>query len=63
MGCGCAGGKKATEQDPTILGDPVGPVVQVRATVAVLGAKAGETTWVKGSHVEKMIEAGWLQRL
>ncbi len=63
MACGCAGGKKATEADPTILGDPVGPVRKVRATVAVLGAKAGQTTWVKGTHVESMISAGWLQPL
>lgn len=63
MGCGCAGGKKATEDDPTILGDPVGPVVKVRATVSVIGAKAGETTWVKGTHVASMIAAGWLQEL
>lgn len=63
MACGCAGGKKSTQDNPVVLGDPVGDVQQVRATVAVLGAKAGETLWVRGSHVPKMLEAGWLQSL
>lgn len=61
MACGCAGGKKSTQDDPVVLGDDVGPVVQVKATVGVLGAKAGETMWVKGSHVDSMVAAGWLQ--
>lgn len=61
MPCGCAGGKKSTPENPVVLGDDVGPVVQVKATVGVLGAKAGETMWVKGSHVDSMVTAGWLQ--
>lgn len=63
MACGCAAGKKSTPEKPVVLGDPVGDVVQVRATVGVLGAKAGETMWVKGSHVDNMVSAGWLQLL
>lgn len=61
MACGCAGGKKSTESDPITLGDPVGGVRQVKATVNVLGMKAGETGWVRGSHVDNMISQGWLQ--
>lgn len=61
MACGCAGGKKSTQDDPITLGDPVGDARQVKATVNVLGMKANETGWVRGSHVDAMIAQGWLQ--
>jgi hypothetical protein len=63
LACGCAGGKKSTQSDPVILGDPVGDVRQVRATVSILGARANEKLWVKGTHVDKMLEAGWIKEL
>jgi len=61
MACSCNQGKAATEANPSILGDDVGATQHVRATVSVLGARAGELTWVRGSHVPGMIQAGWLQ--
>lgn len=59
MACGCAR-KPSTEDDPIIFGEPVGPVIQARATVTLLRARPGETVWVQGSQVDAMIEGGWL---
>jgi hypothetical protein len=61
MPCNCGGKKPATPENPYIFGDPVGDPVQVKATIAIAGVKAGETTWVKGTHVDRMLEAGWIQ--
>lgn len=61
MACSCNQGKGATAQNPSILGDDVGDTLHVRATVSVLGARSGELTWVRGSHVPGMLQAGWLQ--
>lgn len=60
----CCGKKKVyTQSSPLILGDDVGPTVRVVPTVTVMGLKPNQRTWVRGSHVQAMIDAGWFQVL
>lgn len=60
MACSC-GKKKSTPDTPVVLGEPVGDVVEVFATVTLLGARVGERVWVMGSQVPSMIAGGWLR--
>lgn len=61
MGCGCAKVHTYSESNPLMLGDADGnPPVKVRATVAVMGLRAGSEFWAAGSGIPAMIDAGWL---
>jgi hypothetical protein len=59
MACGCKR-RPSTEDDPIVFGEPVGPVIQARATVTLTRATPGEVVWVQGSQVGAMIDGGWL---
>lgn len=61
MGCGCGGKPKPTPDNPAVFGEPVGDVLEVIASVNLLGLKPGERTWVRGSHVPTMISSGWIR--
>lgn len=60
MACSCAK-KKSSPDDPIILGEDVGDVIEVFATVTLLGARAGDRVWVRGSQVPVMVDGGWLR--
>ena len=60
MACSCAK-KKSTPDNPVMLGEPTGEVIEALATVTLLGARAGERVWVTGSQVPTMVEGGWLK--
>lgn len=62
MGCGC-NRKRYTRADPLVLGEPTGPVMHVVPTITVSGTRRGEKTWVQGSSVQAMIDAGWFHLL
>lgn len=58
----CCGQKKVyTQNSPLILGQDEGASVEVIASVTVMGLKPNQKTWVRGSHLDAMIEAGWLR--
>jgi hypothetical protein len=58
----CCGKRKAyTQQNPLILGDPVGEAVEVIASVSVMGMKPNQVTWVKGSHLQSILDSGWVR--
>lgn len=58
----CCGTKKVyTAHYPLILGEDVGESVLVMATVTVMGMKPNEKTWVRGSHLQALIDAGWVR--
>lgn len=61
MGC-CAKRRVYTAHSPLILGeDTGGDPVQVIASVTVMGLRPNERTWVRGSHMQSLIDAGWLR--
>ena len=60
MACSCQK-KKSTPESPIVLGEPVGDAIEAFATVTLLGARAGERVWVRGSQVPAMVEGGWLR--
>lgn len=60
MACSCQK-KKSTAADPIVLGEDVGEAVEAFATVTLLGARAGDRVWVRGSQVAAMIDGGWLR--
>ena len=64
MGCGCNKIRYYSETSPLVLGDPDGePAIHVRATITIMGLRAGSEFWVSGSGVAPMIDANWLQAI
>lgn len=57
----CCGTKKVyTAHYPRILGEDEGVAIQVMATVTVMGMRPNEKTWARGSHIQSLVDAGWL---
>lgn len=58
---GCCGKKQVyTANHPAVFGDDVGESIQVYPTVSVRGLRPNVATWVRGSHVQTLLDAGWL---
>lgn len=60
----CCGRKKRvwTEADPYIVGTDEGDAFEVVANVNVMGFRAGERVWVRGSGTAALIQHGWVHR-
>ena len=52
-----------TAHYPLILGEDVGESTLVMATVTVMGMKPNQKTWVRGSHLQALVDAGWVRIL
>ena len=59
----CSAGPKPSAAHPVIIGPDTGPVRYVRPTVGVIGLRVGEPVYVRGGHVQTMIDARWLTEL
>jgi hypothetical protein len=61
MSCGCNKVRVYSESNPLIIGEPDGnPPIKVRATIAVMGLRAGSEFWAAGSALQTMLAGGWL---
>lgn len=49
-----------TAKFPLILGEDVGESVEVIPSVNIKGMKANQQVWVRGSHLQALIDAGWV---
>lgn len=61
MGSCCGARRVYTEADPLVVGDPVGPTLQVIASVSVIGLRPNQVVWARGSTLQKLIDAGWIR--
>lgn len=62
MGCGCNKIRVYSATSPLVVGEPSAePAINVRATITIMGLRAGSEFWVAGTGVPPMVEANWLQ--
>lgn len=59
----CCGRKKVTytAERPYIVGTDEGESVEIIASVNVMGFKANEKVWVRGSGVDALVSHGWVR--
>lgn len=60
----CCGQRKVyTRANPLIVGTDEGDTVEIIASVNSNGMRAGQTGWVRGSHVQALLDKGWWKRI